>query len=116
MSEYGAIRVDYDAPAGARPIAIVTIDRPPVNALDSAAKDALIAVAADLSLQRDLGAVVIYGPRHFAAGDDIKEMAGSERVFAVQGREAYFGCRGSCGEHSGSRCRGSGRVRAGRGL
>ncbi|MDV6271025.1 enoyl-CoA hydratase/isomerase family protein [Rhodococcus globerulus] len=87
MREYGAISVDYEAPDGARPVAIVTFDRPPVNAMDGATNDALIVVAEELSLQRDLGVVVIHGPRHFAAGDDVKEMAGLERGFALQGRE-----------------------------
>jgi enoyl-CoA hydratase/carnithine racemase len=87
MTEHGAFRIDYEGAGDARPVAIVTFDRPPVNAIDGPAKESLIAVAEELSAQQGLGAVVIYGPRHFAAGDDIKEMAGLERDFALQGRE-----------------------------
>jgi enoyl-CoA hydratase len=87
MSEHGAIRVEYETTGGGRTVALVTFDRQPVNAIDGPTKEAIIALSADLSATRDLGAVVIHGPRHFAAGDDIKEMAGLERTFALQGKE-----------------------------
>lgn len=81
------ITVADDEFAGARRVAVLTLDRPPVNAIDGPTKDQLIAVARDLAVQPDLGAVVITGARHFAAGDDIREMARTDRGFAVRGLE-----------------------------
>ncbi|MEV8517206.1 enoyl-CoA hydratase-related protein [Dactylosporangium sp. NPDC051484] len=81
------VTVEYDDAEGLPRVAVVTFDRPPVNAIDGCTKDELIAVARDLSIQHDLGAVVIGGTRYFAAGDDIKEMASFERGYAVQGLE-----------------------------
>lgn len=72
---------------GTTRIAVVTLRRPPVNAIDGVTKTELIHAARDLSVQSDLGAVVIRGSEHFAAGDDIKEMAGHERSFAARGLE-----------------------------
>jgi len=81
------ITVEYDDVEGLPRVAIVVFDRPPVNAIDGTTKDELIAVARELSVQHDVGAVVIRGARHFAVGDDIKEMASLDRGFAVQGLE-----------------------------
>jgi enoyl-CoA hydratase/carnithine racemase len=81
------IIVAHEAAAGRRTVAIVTFDRPPVNAIDGPTKDQLITAARVLSLKHDLGAVVIHGSQHFSAGDDIKEMASFDRGFAVQGWE-----------------------------
>lgn len=86
-SDERRLHVTYEAtPAGPK-IAVVTFDRPPVNAIDGPAKNQIIEVAHELAAHRDLGAVVIHGSKHFAAGDDIKEMAGHGRGFAVQGLE-----------------------------
>lgn len=87
MPAHGTIDVHYETTHGPRSVAVVTFNRPPVNAIDAATKDSLIAVAAELAARQDVGAVVIHGPHHFAAGDDIKEMVGLERGFALQGRE-----------------------------
>ena len=81
------LSVTYEQATEGRLVAVVTFDRPPVNAIDGTTKDDLIAVARTLSVKPDLGAVVFTGPRHFAAGDDIKEMAGLDRGFAVRGLE-----------------------------
>jgi enoyl-CoA hydratase/carnithine racemase len=81
------ITIAHEAAAGGRKVAIVTFNRPPVNAIDGPTKDQLIAAARELSVQHDLGAVVINGPQHFSAGDDIKEMARFDRGFAVRGLE-----------------------------
>ena len=86
MSQTG-ISVTYDDQEHPRRIAVVTFDRPPVNAIDGATKNRLIEVARELSVTRDIGAVVLTGSKHFAAGDDIKEMVGLDRSFAVQGLE-----------------------------
>jgi len=87
MSQSRRITVADDEFTGARRVAVVTFDRPPVNAIDEPTKDQLIAVARDLAVQPDLGAVVITGARQFAAGDDIREMAGADRGVAVRGLE-----------------------------
>jgi enoyl-CoA hydratase/carnithine racemase len=81
------ISVTFDEQKGRRSVAIVTFERPPVNAIDGRTKDELIRVAQSLSNRRGLGAVVIHGGTHFAAGDDIKEMAAASREFALRGNE-----------------------------
>ena len=56
-------------------LAILRLDRPPVNALDQAMWDLLETAATALHESQTYRAVVITGgPRHFAAGADIKEM------------------------------------------
>jgi len=73
-------------------VGIVRLNRPPMNAFDTAMQDELRAAAEAASAQREVHAVVIYGgDKVFAAGADIKEMAAmsvrdmSERVDALQG-------------------------------
>jgi enoyl-CoA hydratase/carnithine racemase len=54
-------------------VAIVTLDRPPVNAIDGELVDAVTSLAADLADDRGVGAVVwIGGGRMFSAGADLK--------------------------------------------
>src|SRR3954453_23253615 len=89
MSELGEqrIRVAYEETTAGPKIAVVTFVRPPVNAIDGPTKDKIIGGARDLMERRALGAVVIHGGEHFAAGHDIKEMASVDRGFVVQGLE-----------------------------
>ena len=55
----------------------IRLERPPVNALSSQAQDELAVVAGEAARRRDVRAVVVYGgPRVFAAGADVPEMAG----------------------------------------
>lgn len=57
-------------------IAVVRLDRPPLNALSTAVQDQLTAAAAEVSGDGAVRAVVITGgPRVFAAGADITEFA-----------------------------------------
>jgi enoyl-CoA hydratase/carnithine racemase len=57
-------------------VATLRLDRPPVNALNLAMQEEILAAARWLSTAREVRAVVIYGgERMFAAGADIKEMA-----------------------------------------
>jgi enoyl-CoA hydratase/carnithine racemase len=57
-------------------VATLYLDRPPVNALNLAMQEEILAAARWLAGSVDVRAVVIYGgPRMFAAGADIKEMA-----------------------------------------
>ncbi len=58
-------------------LAILRIERPPVNAFDQAMWDLFEAVAASLHASTVYRALVITGgPRHFAAGADVKAMLG----------------------------------------
>lgn len=57
-------------------IGTIRIDRPPMNALDVAVQEGLRAAAHEAGEREDVSAVVVYGgPKVFAAGADIKEMA-----------------------------------------
>ena len=57
-------------------VATLRLDRPPVNALNVAMQGEIRTAARWLAAARDVRAVVIYGgPKMFAAGADIKEMA-----------------------------------------
>jgi enoyl-CoA hydratase len=58
-------------------IGTIRLDRPPMNALDSAVQEGLRAAAAEATGSAEVAAVVVYGgEKVFAAGADIKEMAG----------------------------------------
>jgi enoyl-CoA hydratase/carnithine racemase len=57
-------------------VGTIRLDRPPVNAMNALMQDQLHAVAVEAAARDDVRAVVIYGgPRSFAAGADVKEMA-----------------------------------------
>jgi enoyl-CoA hydratase/carnithine racemase len=65
------VRVEVD---GA--VATIRLDRPPMNALSRAVQESLREAALDLGRRSEIRAVVLYGgPKVFAAGADIKEMA-----------------------------------------
>jgi enoyl-CoA hydratase/carnithine racemase len=58
-------------------VGTLRLDRPPMNALDVAVQEGLRAAAAEAGERDDVRAVVVWGgPKVFAAGADIKEMAG----------------------------------------
>ncbi len=58
-------------------VAVIRLDRPPVNALNRAMHGQLSEVVAQIGDRPELRAAVLYGgSRAFAAGADIKEMAG----------------------------------------
>ncbi|MDO8732468.1 MAG: enoyl-CoA hydratase-related protein [Actinomycetota bacterium] len=57
-------------------VAVVTLQRPPMNALSVQVQSEIFQVASELALRDDVRAVVLYGgERLFAAGADVKEMA-----------------------------------------
>ena len=60
-------------------VALITLNRPKaLNALNLAMMNELVTLAAELDADESIGAIVITGsPRAFAAGADIKEMAGN---------------------------------------
>ncbi|MCL2728428.1 MAG: enoyl-CoA hydratase-related protein [Actinomycetia bacterium] len=56
-------------------VGTLRLERPPMNALDSATQDRLKALAEEVSRRPDVRAVVVWGgEKVFAAGADIKEM------------------------------------------
>ncbi|MFI6776556.1 enoyl-CoA hydratase/isomerase family protein [Nocardia sp. NPDC050412] len=68
-------------------LAILRIERHPVNALDQEMWDLLETVAAELHSSTTYRAVVITGGEHFAAGADVKEMLGlSPEAFGQRNR------------------------------
>jgi enoyl-CoA hydratase/carnithine racemase len=69
MADFVTLEVD-----GA--IGTIRLDRPPMNALNGQVQDEIKAAAQEASARKEIRAVVIYGgPKIFAAGADIKEMA-----------------------------------------
>ena len=69
MPEFVRLEVDNG-------VGTIRLDRPPMNALNVQVQDELRAAAAEATDREDVRAVVIYGgPKVFAAGADIKEMA-----------------------------------------
>jgi enoyl-CoA hydratase/carnithine racemase len=69
MGEF--VRVETD-----QAIATIRLERPPMNALNAQVQDEIAAAAAEVSADPDVRAVVLYGgPKVFAAGVDIKDMA-----------------------------------------
>lgn len=58
-------------------IGVIRLDRPPMNAISRQVQDELITVAAEATVRVDVRAVVVHGgEKVFAAGADVKEMAG----------------------------------------
>lgn len=58
------------------PVGVIRLDRPPVNAIDSAMHAELEQAARELDVDREVRAVVVHGgPKSFAGGADVKEMA-----------------------------------------
>ena len=72
-------------------VAVIRLNRPPVNALNAAMLRSIGETAAALSADDSVRAVVLYGgERAFAAGADIKEMAGmSAAEMAVHTRSVF---------------------------
>lgn len=66
------LRLEIDTAAA---VAVVTLDRPPVNALNRALRDAIRSTFQELSSRRDVNAVVLTGAgtRAFCAGVDLRE-------------------------------------------
>ena len=69
MAEFVNLEVDGG-------VGTIRLDRPPMNALNVVVQEELRAVAHEATSRSDVRAIVIYGgPKVFAAGADIKEMA-----------------------------------------
>jgi enoyl-CoA hydratase len=82
MGEF--VRVEID-----QAIATIRLDRPPMNAIDAQLRAELAAAATAVADDPQVRAAIIYGgERVFAAGADIKEMAGAEyTTMAVVSRQ-----------------------------
>ena len=65
-------------------IGTVRLDRPPLNALDTATQNRLRELAEEAGRRDDVRAVILYGgPKVFAAGADIKEMQAMDHAAMV---------------------------------
>ena len=70
MADFVSVEVDDR-------VATIHLQRPPMNALCLQMQREIKAAAEELATRADVGAVIVYGgPKVFAAGADIKEMAG----------------------------------------
>jgi enoyl-CoA hydratase/carnithine racemase len=70
------------APAG---VATIRLERPPMNALNTQIQEELRAAAAQITADRAVRAVVIYGgDKVFAAGADVKEFAGQDHAYMMR--------------------------------
>jgi enoyl-CoA hydratase/carnithine racemase len=77
MAEFVRLEVD-------RGVATLRLDRPKMNALNAQMQEEIRAAATEASARDDVKAVVVYGgERVFAAGADVKEMAGMSYVEMV---------------------------------
>lgn len=66
-------------------VATILLDRPPMNVLDTTMQRGLRVAAAEVEDRRDVRAVIVYGgPKVFAAGADVKEMAEWDYITAVE--------------------------------
>jgi enoyl-CoA hydratase len=74
------VRLEVDGGIGT-----IRLDRPPVNALDSQMQDELLTAAREVAAHGEVDAVVVYGgPKVFAAGADVNEMATWSYAYAVR--------------------------------
>jgi enoyl-CoA hydratase/carnithine racemase len=75
-------------------IGTIRLDRPPVNALNKQVQDEIQVAATEAAARADVRAVIVYGgPKSFAGGADIKEMADqsyADMAARVRGLSASF--------------------------
>jgi enoyl-CoA hydratase/carnithine racemase len=86
MAEFVTLEVD-----GA--VGTIRLDRPPMNALNAQVQDEIQAVATEAGERAEVKAVVLYGgPKIFAAGADIKEMADASYATMLERTNALQAC------------------------
>src|SRR5579875_3088752 len=81
------VRVEVGDGTGELPAGVATIrlDRPPMNALNTAVQERLRDAARQLAAEEQVRAVVIYGgEKVFAAGADVKEFAGQDHAYMMR--------------------------------
>jgi enoyl-CoA hydratase/carnithine racemase len=82
-----------DLPAG---VAVVRLDRPPMNALNFAMQAGLRAAASQITRDPAIRAVVVYGgEKVFAAGADVKEFAQLDHAAMARNAEYMSGSLGA---------------------
>lgn len=82
------VRVDV-----AEGVATIRFDRPPMNALSIQVQQGLRDAAREVAVRRDVDAVIVYGgPKAFAAGADVKEMADWSLSEALERTRGLQGC------------------------
>jgi enoyl-CoA hydratase/carnithine racemase len=82
MGEFVRLEID-------QAVAVIRLDRPPMNALNAQVQDEIAATAAQVTADHAIRAAVLYGgEKVFAAGADIKEMAEADysRIAVDAGR------------------------------
>lgn len=82
MGEFVRLEID-------QAVAVIRLDRPPMNALNAQVRDEIAAAAAQVTADHAIRAAVLYGgEKVFAAGADIKEMAEADysRIAVDAGR------------------------------
>jgi enoyl-CoA hydratase len=66
-------------------VATIRLERPPMNAINSAMQEQLRAAAAQVTADASVRAVVLYGgEKVFAAGADVKEFAGQDHAYMMR--------------------------------
>jgi enoyl-CoA hydratase/carnithine racemase len=81
-SDVVRVETGGDLPPG---VAVIRLDRPPMNALNTAVQEALRAAAGRVSSDDAVRSVVLYGgERVFAAGADVKEFAGQDHAYMLR--------------------------------
>jgi len=74
MSDYNGEFVRLETADG---VGTIRLERPPMNALSAQVQEEIRAAAREAAERADVRAVIVYGgPKVFAAGADVKEMAG----------------------------------------
>ena len=74
MSDYNGEFVRLETADG---VGTIRLERPPMNALSAQVQEEIRAAAREATERADVRAVIVYGgPKVFAAGADVKEMAG----------------------------------------
>ncbi len=68
------VRVQYLAAAKGREVALVTVDSPPVNALNERTLDELLTLVQRLAQREKVRSVVFTGARGFVAGADVRQL------------------------------------------
>ena len=76
LQTYATLRVEYHALPKGETIALITLDKPPVNALDERSLDELHLVADHLDRREDVRVVILTGAgtKSFVAGADIRQL------------------------------------------
>jgi enoyl-CoA hydratase len=85
MPELVRVEIGNGSPGAPAGVATIRLDRPPMNALNTALQEELRAAAQQVTEDPAVRAVVIFGgEKVFAAGADVKEFAGQDHAHMVR--------------------------------